>query len=151
MSAEIDAPPHRVWQVLTEPSELSAWDERIIAPIDVDSSYPFAGQHVRWRYRLGGVQVVMHDRPIEIVPGKRLQSVLQMGSLRYEQTYTLAPQLPLDEAGEPTATQLGMKVVASNSVPLMGGTVDRFEVRRMTVKHIDSALKAIQTWCHEHP
>ena len=147
MSATISAHPHRVWRALTEPSELAAWDERILDPIDIDSSYPFSGQHVRWRYRLGGVQVVMHDRPKEIVPYKRLQSSLQMGSLRYEQTYTLASHDVVDRRDAPPKTHLGMKLVASNSVPLIGGVIDRFEVRRMTVAHIDTTLKSIQAWC----
>lgn len=150
MSTVIEASPRRVWRALTLPSERAAWDDRIIAPIDVDSSYPFAGQHVRWRSRLGGVPVVMHDRPSEIVPYERLQTVVQMGSLRTEQTWSLAAQ-GRDDAGEPASTLLGLKIVASNSVPVVGAEVDRFAVRRMTVDQVDTALKAVQHWCQEHP
>ena len=57
MSVVIDADRERVWRALTMPSELIAWDERILSPIDEPGQYPFAGQHVRWRYRLGSVQV----------------------------------------------------------------------------------------------
>ncbi len=142
MSTVIGAEPDRVWRALTDPSELSSWDERIIAPVDRPQSYPISGQHVRWRYRLGSVQLVMHDRPREIVPMKRLQSHISIGSLRYEQTFTLTP-----EGTDAPRTRLSLKLVASNSVPLVGDIVDRHDVRRMSVAHIDESLRSIQKWC----
>jgi uncharacterized protein YndB with AHSA1/START domain len=146
MSVVIDASRERVWRALTEPSELVAWDERILAPIDTPGGYPFAGQHVRWRYRLGSVQVVLHERPTEIARLERLTSSLNVGSLRFEQTYTLSA-----ESLDPPRTRLGMKLVTTSSVPVVGDVVDRFSVRKLAAERIDVTLRSIQDWCHQHP
>jgi uncharacterized protein YndB with AHSA1/START domain len=148
MSAVIGASTRRVWQALTVPREIAMWDERVVAPVDETDDYPCVGRPMRWRYRLGGVPLVMHEEPLEVVPGKRLHSRLTMGSLRYEQTYSIVPLEPTDEVGGPNAprTQLGMRLVASNSVPVVGDVVDRFEVRRMTVRQIATSLDALQAW-----
>lgn len=142
MSTRIAATPARVWRALTSPEELVAWDERILAPVEIPDRYPFNGQHVRWRYRIGGVQLVMHDRPLEVTFQERLRRTIQIGSLRYEQTFQLAV-----EPGEPLRTRLGVKLVASNSVPVIGDMLDRFDVRKFTSEHVDETLRAIQKWC----
>jgi uncharacterized protein YndB with AHSA1/START domain len=143
MSAVIDADPPRVWRALTVPAELIAWDESILGPAESFDGYPSSGRAVRWRCRLGGVQTVMHDRPIEVEPPGRLRSVISIGSLRYEQTFTLAPE-PGPGA---IRTRLGLRIVASNSIPVVGAVVDRFEVRRMTAGRVDSTLRCLQKWC----
>ena len=146
MSTVIAADPARVWRALTTPDELIAWDERILAAVEPPDHYPFRGQHVRWRYQLGGVQLVMHDRPLEVTSPERLRRTMHIGSLRYEQTFSLTP-----EPGAPPRTRLGMKLIASNSVPVIGDVVDRFDVRRMTSEHVDETLRAIQRWCENNP
>ncbi len=146
MSVVIDADRERVWRALTMPSELIAWDERILSPIDEPGQYPFAGQHVRWRYRLGSVQVVLHEEPLEIMRPERLCSALKVGSMRFEQTYPLT-----NESSEPPRTRLGMKLVTTSSVPVVGDVVDRFSVRKMAAEHLDRTLRSVQGWCHEHP
>ena len=146
MSTVISADSQQVWRALTTPEEVVSWDERVLGSIDAPETYPEAGQHVRWRYMLGTVPLVMHDRPSEIVPLERLTSSISVGSMRFEQTYTLHP-----EAGNPPKTRLGMKLVASNSVAVIGATVDRFEVRRLATDRVDTTLRSIQKWCeNEH-
>jgi len=142
MAAVIDAEPDRVWRALTDPAELVSWHERIIAPVEQPDPYPFSGQHVRWRYKLGNVQLVMHDRPLEVVDQERLRAAISVGSMRYEQTFTLQT-----EPGSPARTRLGMRVAAENSIALIGEVVDRFEVRRMATEHIDTTLRALTLWC----
>jgi len=146
MSTVIAAEPERVWRALTDPDEVVAWDERILAPVEPPDRYPFSGQHVRWRYRLGGVQLVMHDRPLEVSSPERLRRMLHVGSLRYEQTFNL-----VREPGTPARTRLSLKTVAANSVPVVGDVVDRFEVRRLTTAHVDDTLRALQRWCEGRP
>ena len=146
MSVVIDADRERVWRALTVPSELVARDERILSSIDATAAYPFAGQHVRWRYRLGSVQVVLHEQPLEIVRPERLCSALKVGSMRFEQTFTLT-----SESSEPPRTRLGMKLVTTSSVPVVGDVVDRFNVRKMAADHVDRTLRSVQGWCQEHP
>jgi uncharacterized protein YndB with AHSA1/START domain len=146
MSVVIDSEPQRVWRALTEPDEVVAWDERMLSAVGEPNGYPFAGQHVRWRYRLGSVPVVLHERPREISPTQRLSSSFSVGSLHFEQTYTLS-----EEQGDPPRTRLGMKVVAMSQVPVMGDVIDRFGVRKLTAERIDETLRSIKRWCQEHP
>jgi uncharacterized protein YndB with AHSA1/START domain len=135
-----------VWRALTTPDELVAWDERILAPVQTPVHYPESGQHVQWRYRLGTVQLVMHDRPLEVQSPELLRRTIRVGSLRYEQTFSLQR-----EPGDPPRTRLSMKTVASNSVPVVGDVVDRFEVRRMTAEHVDETLRSVRAWCEQAP
>ena len=146
MSVVIDADRQRVWRALTEPDEVVAWDERTLATVGTVSEYPSAGQHIRWRYLLGSVQVVLHERPREVSTGERLLSSLQVGSLRLEQTYTLT-----DESLEPPRTRLGMKLVSTSSVPVVGDVIDRFSLRKMAAERVDLTLRGVQQWCHQNP
>jgi len=146
MAAVIDAGQKRVWRALTDPEERVAWDERVLALVDLPSGYPASGQHLRWRYRLGSVQLIMHERPIEVCAEERLRANLQIGSMRYEQTYGLQA-----ETGGGAATRLAMRVVASNSIPLVGSEIDRFDVREMAASHVDVTLRSLQKWCVDHP
>jgi len=42
MSVVIDADRERVWRALTDPSELVAWDHRIVSAVDEgDPAHPF--------------------------------------------------------------------------------------------------------------
>jgi uncharacterized protein YndB with AHSA1/START domain len=144
MSTVIDSSVERVWRALTNPDELVSWDKNMLAPADGVESYPFQGQHARWRYRLGSVQLVMHDRPLEVEPPSRLRSKLRMGSMAYERTFSLAPAAS-------GGTRLSMRVIAPNSIPLLGETIDRFDVRQMSTEQIDSTLRALRVWCEENP
>jgi hypothetical protein len=50
----------------------------------------------------------------------------------------------------PDRTRLSLRVVASNSTPVVGGSMDRFEIRRLSTELIDSRLRAVQKWCENH-
>jgi hypothetical protein len=157
MSATIAADPRRVWRALTSPSECVAWDERLIAPVDPIDRYPQAGEPMRWRCLLGSVPVLLHDEPRAVIPYQKLRSLLAIGSLHFDQTYTLAIEKERAEGGESgpqskaPRTRLCMKVTVANSVALVGAIVDRFEVRRMTVDRVDETLRAITKWCENNP
>lgn len=141
MSTVIESPSRRVWRALTVPEEVIRWDERVLALRDPVSGYPAEGQAVRWRYRLGAVPVDLHDRLLEVVPERRLRSAISLGLFRFEQTYTL------DASNDSTRTRLALRIVASNAVPLVGGLLDRFAVRKMASDLVDSNLRAVRTWC----
>ena len=144
MATVIESDAQRVWRAITDPSEIVAWDERMLAPADDLTQYPFAGQHARWRYRLGSIQLVMHDRLLEIEPPRRLRSRMSAGSIGYERTFTLQPE-------SPQRTRLSMRLISANSIPLIGESIDRFEVRQMSTEQVDGTLRAVQKWCQEHP
>jgi len=44
-----------------------------------------------------------------------------------------------------------MRVVASNSIPIVGGEIDRFDVREMATNHVDLTLRSVQKWCADQP
>jgi len=145
MSTLIHAQRDRIWRALTTPSELIRWDEQLVALLDPVSDYPRLGQHVRWRYRIGSVPIVIHQTIQEVQPGERLQSAISRGVFCFDETYTLA-----DEVALPDRTRLSLRVVASNSTPVVGGSMDRFQIRRLSAELIDSRLRAVQKWCENH-
>ena len=110
MSAVIEAEPRCVWRALTDPDELCTWDENLLAPVDPPSGYPCVEAPQRWRYLLHGVQVLLHERPLEVSVERRLQSSLAMGGMKLEQTYSLAPEnAPFFEPNSSDSTRFGGK------------------------------------------
>ena len=146
MSTGVSANRDRVWRALTVPEELIRWDEQLVALLHPANGYPLVGQQVRWQYRLGAVAVVLRNSPLEVVPKERLRSATKMGLFRFDETYTLAHQI-----GEPERTRLQLKLVAANSVPVVGGLLDRFAVRSLAIDLVDRKLRSIQKWCENHP
>jgi hypothetical protein len=143
MTAVVDADPERVWRALTDPGELIRLDERLLELLDPIEGYPCVGQHVRWRYRLGNVPVVLHDHPLEVDPPQRLRSAVELGLFHFDATYGL-----VSEAGE--RTRVSLRLVASNALPVVGGLLDRFAVRRLAAEHADTRLRSLQKWCENH-
>ena len=146
MSTVIGAGRARVWRALTEAAEVVRWDERVIALEDPAAEYPRVGRSVRWRYRLGSIPVVLHEQPLEVVPDSRLRSAMLLGLFRFDETFQLKA-----EPGDAGRTRLTLKLVASNSVPVVGGALDRFAVRRVATEFIDAKLRAVQKWCETPP
>ncbi|MCH8083067.1 MAG: SRPBCC domain-containing protein [Myxococcales bacterium] len=145
MSTLITAERGRIWRALTTPSELIRWDDQLVALLDPAPDYPQLGQKVRWRYRVGSVPIVVHQTIQEVQPGERLQSTISRGVFCFDEMYTLA-----DEVAQPDRTRLSLRVVASNSTPVVDGTMDRFEIRRLSAELIDARLRAVQKWCENH-
>ena len=146
MSAVIGAKRERVWRALTVPEEMLGWDPRILGPLGDLTGYPKVGQRIRWRYRLGGVTVILRDAPQEIQPPVRLRSKLSLGLVRLEETFNLG--VDPDDAER---TRLPLRVASDNSVPVVGGLVDRFSIRRVATDFVDSRLRSIRSWCEEQP
>jgi hypothetical protein len=141
ISTAIPATRERVWRALTTPSELIRWNNQIVSLIEPAPGYPQVGQRSRWRYRMGGVEITAVQIIRQLDPGKRLQSEMHLGLFRFDETYALQTD-PVDRR-----TRVSLRVTASNSIPVVGGTIDRFEVRRLTANLIDSRLRSIQKWC----
>ncbi len=145
MSTLISAERDRIWHALTTPSELIRWDDQIVSLLDPAPDYPQLGQQVRWRYRIGSVPVVVHQTIREVQAGELLQSAISRGVLRFDETYTLA-----DEVEAPDRTRLSLRISASNTTPVVGGSMDRFEIRRLSAELVDARLRAVQKWCENH-
>lgn len=149
MSSAIAAAPQRVWHALTTPSECLSWHENLLSAIDATDAFPRVGETVRWRYRLGSVPIVMRVEPIEVEREHKLRSKVTLGSLKFDQTFTLAVERDPDADWGSAKTVLGMKMIASNSAPLLGSILDRFEIRRITADQMDATLRAITKWCED--
>lgn len=145
MSTLIGAERDRIWRALTIPSELIRWDEPLVALLDPAPDFPQLGQRVRWRYRIGSVPVVVHQTIRGVQPGEILQSAISRGVFSFDETYTLAV-----DAALPDRTRLSLRVATSNSTPLVGGSMDRFAIRRLSAELIDSRLRALQKWCESN-
>lgn len=139
LSAVIHAPRSKVWRALSSPAELIRWDRSILALLEPADDFPSVGGEARWRYQLGSVPVILRDRPLEVVTGQKLRSEVSLGLFRFEQSWSLA-----DEAD---ATRLGVHLAANNSIPVVGGVVDRFDVRRLAAEYVDGKLRSLRSWC----
>jgi uncharacterized protein YndB with AHSA1/START domain len=142
MSTAITADRKRVWDALTTPDELIRWDSKLLALLDPISDFPTPGQQVRWRYLVGSVAIAIHQTIQEVRLHERIQSEVSLGQFHFSETYTL-----VDEIASPNRTRLSLRVVTSNSTPLVGGELDRFDARQFATELIDSRLRSVQKWC----
>lgn len=138
VSVNVAAPPARVWRALSDPAEVVVWDTGVVAPLDAPADYPQPGQHVRWRYRNGPFRV-LHDRPKEVVPEQRLRSVLALGPVRFDETYTLQAR---DGGCLLTAAML-----VWTPVPLAGALVDRLYAGPAAKQAVAASLSNIKRFC----
>jgi len=156
MSTVIEAPRERVWRALSQPRERIRWDTRLLALTRPVPDYPHGEQAAHWRYQLGSVPVELADQPVEVVPGKRLRQALAIGSFRFEQTWTLSEgseEAEAEEREEETernerTTRVSLRFSApENTVPVVGGALDRFDLRRLASEIVDDSLRSLQRWC----
>lgn len=144
LSTAIRAERERVWRALTDPVEIARWDAANgnLGVAVLPPEYPTPGQQVRWRYRQGGVPTFLDERPLEVVTGERLRALLELGPLRLDSTFDLLP-----DPGHPERVRLQQKLVASNAVAVVGGVIDRFEIRALATERVSRSLEAIRACC----
>jgi len=138
ISVEIEASPERVWRALCDPSEVVQWDTGVIEAIDAPPDYPRKGQHVRWRYANGPFKL-LHDRPIDVVPNRRLRSALAVGPVRFDETYTIDQR---DGSCLLTAAML-----VEVPVPLLGSLVEKMSAGPASRSAVTASLAAIKKHC----
>jgi len=141
MSTKVGAERERVWSALTDPSQRLRWDDSLEAPIDVGPDHPRPGDHARWRYRLHGMPVVLHERTLEVVAGKRLRSAMALGPFRFDLAYTV------ESEDDGARTRVSAALAASNVVPVVGGALDRFAVRRLASEIVARSLESLRAHC----
>jgi uncharacterized protein YndB with AHSA1/START domain len=139
-SVEIAAEPARVWRALSVPAEVVCWDTGVVEALDAPSDYPRAGQHVRWRYRLGPLPLVLHDRPTRVEPPWLLRSSIRLASFEFDETYTLEPQ-------PPGSTRLSAELAVTSRVPGLRGLLERFVGRPFARATLAASLAAIKRHC----
>ena len=141
MVARIARDRERVWRARTDPAELVRWRPGLVEPLGTITSYPEPGQSVRWRCRLRDVPVQLRDKPVEVAPGRRLRSELVLGLFAFEETFTL------DTWGGRDATRVTLKIATRSEMPVVGGALDRFAVRRFATDLVAISLDALRDWC----
>ncbi len=142
MAAEVRAQRSDVWRALTQASETSRWRPGLERVVSVESGWPRPGHAMVWQSRLHELPITVRQTPLSLVPGDRLRSDLRVGLFRIEETLTLAASG--ERAG---TTRVGIRVVARSEMPMVGGALDRFGVRRFATDLAAATLQAIRDWC----
>jgi hypothetical protein len=135
-----------VWHALTSQSELIRWDDHLIEFVSPSTARGGPRGCARHRYRLGGVEVDLRYQPLEVVRERRLRAEVKLGLFRFEATHTLFP-----DAGDSARTQLSLRLAFSNTLPVVGGEMDRFDMRRLATDLVLANLNALRDWCESHP
>lgn len=139
-SIEIAAAPERIWRALSIPAEVICWDTGIVEPLDAPPDYPRVGQHVRWRYRLGPLPLILHDHPTQVEPGSLLRSSIRLGPFEFDETYTLR-----DKGA--SATQLTAELSLASIVPIFQSLLERIVGQPLARSTVHSSLAAIKRHC----
>jgi hypothetical protein len=142
MSTAVSASRSRVWRALTDPEAMILWDDQILSLVEPADGYPETCRQIRWRYRMGSVPVTLRHSAVDVVPGERLHTESALGLFRFDETYTLGSQ-----SDSTSCTLLNLSLRAENSLPVVGGILDRFAVRRVASEMVDRKLRSIQIWC----
>ncbi len=137
---EIAADTQRVWRALSIPAEVICWDSGVVTPLDAPPDYPRAGQHVRWRYRLGPLPLILHDCPTRVEPGSVLRSSIRLGPFDFDEIYTL-------RGTGPSATQLRAELSVVSSLPILGPLLERIVGQPLARSTVHSSLAAIKRHC----
>lgn len=158
LTATIDAPGERVWRALVDTAERPAWDDRILGEVRLPETSSrllrrprpvppgfalHAPRRTCWRFLLEGVPLVMIDEILRIDGHERLLGRISIGSLRFDHTTTV--HLEHDRSGR--RVRVGMKLVAGNSVAVIGELVPRLEVQRVLIEYADTTLRRIRKHC----
>jgi hypothetical protein len=155
LSITIGASAEQVWRALMDPAERATWDERILGEVAPAPDAPRRDgsrrksrgddlpRRVRWRYRLGEVPLVMQDDLLSADPFERMVNRIGIGSMHFDQTLTLFSED--DETGP--HTRLGMKLVARNSIAVIGAVIPRLDVQKLVIEYVDTTLRQIQKYC----
>jgi hypothetical protein len=142
MSTAVAAPRARVWAALVDVAEAVRWRPGLVAGLEGTGRYPEVGATVRWRCRVRELPLELVETPLELATGERLHTRLRLGLFRFEAHFSLAPL-----AAEPPRTRVGLQIQVANELPVVGGTLDRFGVRRLATELAATQLMALRDWC----
>ena len=142
VSLDINASPARVWRALCDPAEVVRWDTGVQEALDAAPDYPQPGQHVRWRYAEGPFRT-LHDRPQAVVPERTLRSLIQIGPLRFDETYTLEPR----EAG----CRLTAAMIVRAPLAPLGWVIERLYVGPQSRRTVEASMQSLKQHCEANP
>jgi hypothetical protein len=164
LTATIDATGACVWRAIVDPAERLRWDDRILGEVHFRTATRHESRTRRvplpdrpggtirataWRIRFGDVPLVMLEEIHREEPYERLCGRISIGSMRFDHVLTVHEER--DASGP--HTHLGMKLVAGNSIAVIGEVVPRSEVQRIVLGYVDGTLRQIRKHCETfgHP
>lgn len=139
LSAEVAAPRARVWAALADPAALAAARPGL-RTAEATSRWPAPGATLVSRARLHGIPVSVRETSVEAAAGERLHVRLRVGLFRCDATFSLA----VLGAGR---TRVALQLQAANELPVVGGILDRFAVRRLATELAATRLAALREAC----
>jgi uncharacterized protein YndB with AHSA1/START domain len=137
LAIEIAAPVGLVWRALCEPAIVVQWDSEVVEPINAPPDYPQPGQTVRWRCRDDGS--VLIDRPQQVEPGRRLASILELGSWLMAEAYDLS-----SASGR---TRVGLSLELRVRVAVIGPLIEHISAGRRARQGFEASLAGLKRWC----
>ena len=142
-TAKVAASPRCVWQVLSDPASAANWLPFFRGWIGEPPTSISTLGALRFASRLRGACVTAEVRVLEVTPGRgRLHA--RFGLFAFEARLALRP-----EPGLAGATRIGVVVSVANEIAVVGGTLDRFEVRRLASEIAESALGRLSAQAEE--
>ena|GEM_PF-1097207 len=145
MGHRVAAPLASLWAALTEPGQVLRWRPGVVGVLDPLDRYPEAGQRVRWSCRIRELPLILEETPLVVVPLRHLRRELALGLFRYEESIRLSPS---EGSG---GSRIAIKISAPNQMPVVGGSLDRFAVRRFATELAGATLQALRDWCEGLP
>jgi len=158
LTATIDATRERVWCAVADPALRPLWDDRILGEIAGAGDRKRANaparsgrgerrdeilRRSRWRFRLSEIPLVMVDEIHRIEGHERLDGRISIGSMHFDETITVHAE---DDPAGPR-TRLGMKLVACNSIAVIGEWLPRLDVQRLVIEYVDTTLRQVRKYC----
>lgn len=142
LTTSIDARPSTVWRALCLPQEVVKWDTGVTKALDAPPDYPQVGQHVRWQYAAGPFRT-LHDRPQEVEQERTLRSLITLGPLRLDETYTLESR----GAG----TRLTTRMLVLPPWPVLGSLFVRYYAGPQARRTVAASMSALKRYCETEP
>ncbi len=142
-TAKVAASPRCVWRVLSDPTAAAAWLPSFGGWIYEPRASLSARGELRFRSRLCGVPVQADVRVLEVKPGC-VRGLVRFGLLACEVKFSLSP-----EPGVAGVTRIGLVLSVANRIALVGGTLDRFEVRRLASGLAEQVLGGLSAQAEE--
>ncbi len=142
-NAKVTAGPHQVWRVITHPAAFASWlpihEGWIGAPPEAFTLQ----RKLRFHSRLRNVRVAGELRLLELSPG-RVRAHVRLGLFAFEARFSLGP-----EPGFSGTTRIGLVLTLANEIAVVGGTLDRFAVRKLASEVAEQTLAALAAHAEE--
>lgn len=134
VSVEVDAPPERVWEVISDPRNLPHWDRHVVRVKDVPATGLREGARYATEMRFMAVRTKVHARVLEWEPPRRV-AIRLSGVLDATVTSTVEPlggeRSRLEHVVDYRFRGGPLGDLAARSLRLVGGA--RYALRRGTL------------------